>query len=149
MASSSATTVEEYLAELAEDRRKAIAAVRKVILKNLPQGYKETMVSGMIGYVVPLEIYPDTYNGQALWYAALASQKNYMSVYLCNVYGHQATAEWFKKRYAESGKKLDMGKSCVRFKKLEDLPLDLIGETIARTPLDKFLRFYESIQAKK
>lgn len=141
MVTSKAKSVEDYLAELPEDRRQAIAAVRKVILKNLPKGYEETMQYGMISYVVPLEKYPDTYNKQALAIASLASQKNYMTLYLMCVYGNTET--WFKKRYEASGKKLDMGKSCVHFKKLDDLALDVIGETIARTPLSTFIKQYE------
>ena len=148
MATSTAKTVDAYLAELPADRREAIAAVRKVILKHLPKGYKECMAFGMIVYVIPLQDYPVTYNKQPLMYAALASQKNYMSVYLCNVYGHKETDTWFRKRWAETGKKLDMGKSCVRFKTLEDLPLDVIGETIARTPVERFIRVYEQSRVK-
>jgi hypothetical protein len=148
VATSTAKTVDAYLAELPADRREAIAAVRKVILKHLPKGYKECMAFGMIVYVIPLQDYPVTYNKQPLMYAALASQKNYMSVYLCNVYGHKETDTWFRKRWAETGKKLDMGKSCVRFKTLEDLPLDVIGETIARTPVERFIRVYEQSRVK-
>ena len=148
MASSSATTVTEYLAELPADRRLAISAVRKVIKANLPAGYKEVMQHGMICYVVPLTTYPDTYNGQPLCYAALASQKQYMSVYLTNVYGTKNVEAWFRERWAQTGKKLNMGKSCVRFKQLEDLPLDLIGETIAKTPLKAFLKIVEAVHKK-
>ena len=124
MARSKATTVEEYLDELADDRRETVEAVRDVVTANLPDGYEETVQFGMISYVVPLERYPKTYNRQALQYAALASQKNYVSLYLMNVYGDQETERWFLDRYKASGKRLDMGKSCVRFKSVEDLPLD-------------------------
>ncbi len=144
MAQSKAQTVEEYLAELPIDRREAIVAVRKVILAHLPQGYEETMQFGMIGYVIPLERYPKTYNQQALQYAALASQKNYMSLYLMNIYGDKETQEWFTEQYRASGKRLDMGKSCVRFKKLEDLPIHLIGQAIARTTVAEFIKRYEA-----
>jgi hypothetical protein len=99
---------------------------------------------GMLSYEVPLSRYADTYNGQPLPYAALASQKRYMSLYLNSVYGDPATERWFTDRYEASGKRLDMGKSCVRFKHLDDLPLDLIAETIARTPVDDFIRRYET-----
>ena len=146
---SSAQTVEEYLAELAPNRREAINAVRKVILDNLPAGYEEVMQFGMIGYVIPLERYPVTYNKQALQYAALASQKHYMSVYLMNVYGDPDAEQWFAEQYRASGKKLDMGKSCVRFKKLDDLPLDLIGRAIARTPVDEYIAVYEAARGKR
>ena len=126
-----------------EDRRAAISAVRQVVLENLPQGYEEMMQFGMIGYVIPLERYPVTYNGQALQYAARASQKNYMSLYLRNVYSDEAVERWFVDRYKDSGKRLDMGKACVRFKSLQDLPIDLVGEAIALTPVDRFIERYE------
>ena len=144
MARSEATTVEEYLDELADDRRATLEAVRDVVRANLPDGYEETVQFGMISYVVPLERYPKTYNRQALQYAALASQKNYVSLYLMNVYGNEETERWFVDRYRASGKRLDMGKACVRFKSIDDLPLDLIGETIARTPVDDFIALYET-----
>ena len=143
MARSEAKTVEEYLDELTDDRRETVEAVRDVVRANLPDGYEETVQFGMISYVVPLERYPKTYNRQALQYAALASQKNYVSLYLMNVYGNEETERWFVDRYRASGKRLDMGKSCVRFKSIDDLPLDLIGETIARTPVDDFIALYE------
>ena len=149
MAHSKAATVDEYLAEQSPDRRAALEAVRRVILENLPRGYVETMQYGMIGYVVPLEKYPVTYNKQPLGVAALASQKNYLSLYLMNVYGDPETERWFVEEYQASGKKLDMGKSCVRFKKLEDLPLDLIGRAIARTSVDEFIGMYEAARRKK
>ena len=144
MARSEATTVEEYLDELADDRRETVEAVRDVVRANLPDGYEETVQFGMISYVVPLERYPKTYNRQALQYAALASQKNYVSLYLMNVYGNQETERWFLDSYKASGKRLDMGKSCVRFKSVEDLPLDLVGETIARTSVDDYIALYET-----
>jgi hypothetical protein len=139
--------VDQYLAELSPDRRTPISAVRGAILDNLPEGYQETMQFGMIGYVVPLDRYPKTYNRQPLQYVALASQKNYMSVYLMNVYGDEQTERWFTERYKASGKKLDMGKSCVRFKSLEHLPVDLIGEAVARATVDEFIELYEASRA--
>ena len=126
-----------------EDLRAAISAVRQVVLENLPQGYEEMMQFGMIGYVIPLERYPFTYNGQALQFAPLASQKNYMSLYLMNVYSDEVVERWFVDRYKDSGKRLDMGKACVRFKSLQDLPIDLVGEAIALTPVDRFIERYE------
>ena len=141
---SDATTVDDYLAELEPDRKASVAAVREVILENLPDGYEEVMQYGMISYIVPTTILAETYNGQPLMYAALASQKRYMSLYLTNVYGDEGSAEWFRQRYAASGKKLNMGKSCVRFRKLEDLPLDVVGEAIALTPMDEFLEIYRA-----
>ena len=144
MVKSTAVTVEEYLNELAPPRREAIAAMRQVILDHLPQGYGEAMEFGMIGYVVPLKTYPKTYNKRPLMYAALASQKNYMSLYLMNVYGDRETETWFTERFRASGKKLDMGKSCVHFKKLDDLPLELLGEVIARTSVAGFIERNEA-----
>ena len=149
MAQSNAETVEEYLAELAPDRAEALAVVRKVILDNLPDGYREVMQYGMIGYVIPLETYPVTYNKQALCYAALASQKNYMSLYLMNVYGDPETERWFVEGYKAQGKKLNMGKSCVRFKNLDDLPLDLVGQAIARTSVAQHIERYEAARRKR
>ena len=143
MAYSNATTVEEYLGELTPERREAMETIRKLILANLPPGYEEVMQFGMIGYVVPLERYPVTYNKQALGVVALASQKNYISIYLMIVYGDQETAKWFEEEFRASGKKLNMGKSCVRFKRPDDLPLDLIGKAVARTSVEEFLAHYE------
>lgn len=144
MVTSTATTPDEYVASLPEDRAAAVQAVRDVINANLPAGYREGMAFGMIGWYVPLERFGDTYNGQPLGLAALASQKNHLSLYLNNVYGDRETEAWFRQRWARSGKKLDMGKSCVRFRQLEDLPLEVIGEAIARTDLDGFVERYQA-----
>jgi hypothetical protein len=148
---SKAKTVAQYLAELPADRREAIDAVRKVILNNLPAGFEEAIQYGMIGYVVPHTLFPAGYHcdpSQPLCFAALASQKNYMAVYLMTVYGNKKTEEWFKKAYKATGKKLDMGKSCVRFKKLDDLPLDVIGQAIARVPVKSYIKAYEESRQK-
>ena len=146
MVTSTAATPDEYVASLPGDRAAAVQAVRDVINANLPAGYREGMAFGMIGWYVPLERYADTYNGQPLGLVALASQKNHLSLYLNNVYGDPGTEAWFRELWARTGKKLDMGKSCVRFRRLEDLPLDVIGETIARTELDGFIRRYEAVR---
>ena len=143
MARSDATTPDEYIAALPDDRREAVAEVRRVIRDNLPNGYTEGMAYGMIGWYVPLETFGDTYNGQPLGLASLASQKNHIALYLNNVYGNPELDAWFRDRWAQSGKKLDMGKSCVRFRRLDDIPLDVIGETIARSDLASFLAQYE------
>ena len=140
---STAPTVEAYLAELPDDRRAALAAVRAVILENLPAGFEEGMQYGMIGYYVPLERYPETYNGEPLALAALASQKRHMALYLMSIYGDAAEDSWFRTRWESTGKRLDMGKSCVRFRRLEDVPLDVVGEAIARTSADDFIAAYE------
>ena len=144
MATSTATTPDEYIASLPDDRGAALAAVVDVVRHNLPEGFEEGMQFGMIGWYVPLERFPDTYNGQPLGLVGLASQKHYMSLYLNSVYGDKQTEAWFKERYEASGKKLDMGKSCVRFRRVDDLPLDVIAETIARVDLDSFLAQYEA-----
>ena len=149
MVRSSATTVEDYLDELASERRVQIEAVRSVVLENLPYGYTESMNWGMITWETPLERYPKTYNKQPLMYAALASQKNYMSLYLMCVYAHDGAQTEFERRYRASGKKLNMGKSCVRFKSVDDLPMDLIAETIASTPVDDYIKSYEAARKKK
>jgi len=144
---SKATTVEQYLAELPEDRREAIEVVRQTILKNLPKGYEEGMQYGMIGYFVPHTVYPPGYHcdpKQPLPFAALASQKNHMAIYLMCIYGDSDQQEWFRNAWIETGKKLDMGKSCVRFKKIENIPLKVIGQAIKRVPAKKFIEFYEA-----
>jgi hypothetical protein len=142
MVMSKATTVEAYLEELPDDRRAAISAVRDVILKNLPKGYEEVINWGMITYQIPLERYPNTYNGQPLMFAALASQKNHMAVYLC-VCMSKEIETWFREEFRKAGKKLDMGKSCVRFKKLDDLPLAVIGKAIKKVSPKAYIAYYE------
>ena len=141
---STAQTVEDYLAELLPDRRDALSEVRKAILDNLPAGFKEAMEFGMIGYVIPLETYPKTYNGQPLLYAALASQKNHMSLYLMCIYSHEGSRAWFMNELEKRGKKLSIGKACIRFKRLEDLPLDLVGEAIAYSSVEGYIEIYET-----
>ena len=136
---SNAKTVKEYIAELPDERKKAISIVRKTILENLPDGYEEVMNWGMITYQVPLETYPDTYNKKPLMYAALASQKNHMAVYLSGIYVSEDSRKKFEKAYKDSGKRLDAGKSCVRFRKLDDLPIDLIGKCIASVQVEDFV----------
>src|SRR5438046_900300 len=132
-----AASVERYLAALPQDRRSAIEAVREVILENLDKDYEEGMQYGMIGYYVPHRVFPAGYHcdpKQPLPFAALASQKGYMALYLMAVYGDADHQAWFRDAWAKTGKKLDMGKACVRFKKLADLPLSVIGEVIRRVP---------------
>jgi len=148
MAKSKAATVQEYLDELPADRRDVVAAVREVILRHLPSGYRESMNWGMINYEVPLERYPDTYNGQPLCYAGLAAQKNHFAVYLMCVYGNDKQEAWLKREFEKAGKKLDMGKSCVRFRKLEDLLLDAIGKVVAGTTPEQFIAYYEASRRK-
>lgn len=147
---SQAATVEEYLTKLPEDRNEAIAAVRKVILANLDKDYAEGMQYGMIGYYVPHRVYPPGYHcdpKQPLPFAGLASQKNHMSIYLMCVYSDAKEMEWFQKAWAKTGKRLDMGKACIRFKTVNDLPLDVIGEAIRRVPAKKHIANYEKALA--
>ncbi len=144
MVSSHATTVEQYLAEISDDQRGDVEAVRELVLANLPDGYVETMRWGMITYEVPLETYPDTYNGKPLMFVALAAQKRHLALYLTNVAFVRGGEEAFKTKYLETGKKLDMGRSCLRFKRLDDLATDVIAESISSLPLDEFVRQYEA-----
>lgn len=146
---SKATTVQAYLASLPEDRRAALQAIRAVILKNLGKGFVEAMQYGMIGYVVPHSIFPDGYHcdpKQPLTFAGLASQKNYMSLYLMCVYGDAAHAEEFRRDWLATGKKLDMGKSCIRFKRLEDVALDAVAQSIRRVTVKGYVDSYVKIR---
>lgn len=136
--SSKAETVAEYLDDLEPDRREAISAVREVIVDHLGDGFVEEMRWGMICYEVPLDIEPDTYNGKPLMYAALASQKRHMAVYLSGIYGDDELRERFEADYEATGKRMDIGKSCVRFRKLDDLPVELIGAAIGEFSVDEF-----------
>jgi hypothetical protein len=145
---SKATTVGQYLKELPADRRAAISELRRVIRRNLPKGFQEGMQYGMIGYYVPHKLYPAGYHcdpKQPLPYVSLASQKNHMSLYLCAAYHNKRENDWFQKAWQETGKKLDMGKSCIRFKKIADVPLDVVAAAVARMSVDEFVEFYESV----
>jgi hypothetical protein len=147
MAVSAATSVEAYLDELPPDRRAVVRAVRDAVRRRLPAGYVEGMSFGMIGWGVPLARYPDTYNGQPLAYAALAAQKGHYALYLMDAYQDPARARWLADAFARAGKKLDMGESCLRFKSLDDLPLDVVGEFIAGRSVDAFIAQYEAVRA--
>lgn len=142
MVSSAAKTVSAYLRELPADRRAAISKLRKVIRDNLPEGYEEAMQYGMVSYIIPLSRYPDTYNKQALAMASLASQKQYMSLYLMNLYDTALEAE-LRAGFEAIGKKPNIGRCCVRFKTLEDIPLDAIGGLIAKVSVEDFIAHYE------
>jgi hypothetical protein len=153
---SKSTTVAGYLRNLPVDRRLVVSAVRDVILANLGKGYEEGMQYGMIGYYVPHSVFPAGYHcdpTQPLPFAAIAAQKNYYSVYLmgvyCGCYGARETelATWFREAWVASGRKLNMGASCVRFTKIEDCALDVLGEAIRRVPAEKYIRHYESTLA--
>lgn len=143
MTRSRAETVEEYLEALPADRRATIRALRELILKNLPEGYRESMNWGMISYEIPLERYADTYNDQPLGCIALASQKNYCTLHLNSVYQDPELRARLERGFERAGKKLDMGKACLRFRRVEDLPLDAIGEIVASVPPETLIRTYE------
>lgn len=154
MASSPAAkpaTVAEYLAALPPDRRSAIDTLREVLRKNLSKGYAEGMQYNMIGYFVPHDVFPDGYHcdpRQPLPFAAIASQKSHMSLYLMGLYMNPAADKAFRQAWARSGKKLDMGKSCIRFKSLDDLALNVLGDTIAAMPAKAYIEHYKATLAK-
>ena len=146
---STAQTVDDYLAELPGDRFDAITQLRELILERLPDGYEEAMSWGMITYQVPLEAYPDTYNGKPLMYAALASQKNHFAVYLSGIYQDDGRRDDFMEAYKETGKRLDVGQSCVRFRKLDDVPFEVIADAIAAIPIEEFIEVAKQARSKK
>ncbi len=148
MSAARAKTVGEYLKQLPPDRRKSLSAVRAVVLENLPKGYEEAVGWGAITYAIPLADYPDTYNGQPLCIAALTAGKQYCSIHLMAAYGDSKTRTWLEEQFKKSGKKLDMGKACVRFKTPDDLPLDAIGKVIARVSPKKYIEVYEASRRK-
>ena len=143
---SDAGTVEEYLDNLPSERREVVSAVRDVINEALPHGYVEGIAFGMIGWSVPLERFPDTYNGQPLSYVALAAQKRYYSLYLNSVYAGSVEREALRRRWETTGRKFDMGKSCFRFTTLDDLDLGLVAEVVAATSVDEFIQQYEQMR---
>ena len=142
MVSSVALTVAAYLASLPPERRKVMRAVLAAIRKGMPKGYRESMGYGMIMWSIPLSVLPDTYNGQPLCYAALAAQKNHYAAYLMGPYGNPKILSELKAGYKKAGIKLDMGKSCVRFRGLDGVALDVIRDVVARIPADEYMRIY-------
>jgi uncharacterized protein YdhG (YjbR/CyaY superfamily) len=147
-----ASTVAQYLAALPTDRRAALSAVRKVINENRPDGYEEGMQFGMISWYVPLSLYPAGYGENPkvpLPLVCLASQKSGMVLHFLCFYCDPTLSTWFVSQYKKSGKKLDMGKGCVRFKKLEDLALDVVGRTVARVPAEEHMANYRATRARK
>ena len=147
MVSSAATSVDQYLAELPPERRAIVARVRDVVRASIPSGYVESMGWGMICWAIPLSRYPDTYNRQPLGYVCLAAQKNYYVLHLTVLYMDPVRAERFAKAFEATGRKLDMGKGCVRFRRLEDLPLDVVADTVAGTTPDDYIAAYERARA--
>ncbi len=144
MVQSSAASVTGYLEELPAERRAVVAAVREVVLRHLPPGYQEEMNWGMITWSIPLERYPETYNGQPLCYAALAAQKNYYSLYLMSVYQDSAEEGALREAFRKAGKKLDIGKCCIRFRSVDDLVLDAVGREVASVSVDAYITRYEA-----
>jgi len=149
---SAATTPDQYISELPEDRKIAMEQLRKIVLDNLPAGFKEVMSYGMLGYCVPHEIYPNGYHcnpKDPLPFFAMASQKNSINIYHMMLYADKELHDWFVAEYPKYSKsKLDMGKSCIRFKKTADIPYDLIGELMSKVTLDQWIERYESTLKK-
>ena len=142
MAPATGPTVASYLASLPPERRRVVSRVRSVVRRAMPKGYKEAIGYGMISWNVPLSVLPDTYNGQPLCYVALAAQKHYFALYLMGPYGHPPLMAELKAGYKAAGLRLDMGKSCLRFRSLDDLALDVISRVIARIPMATFVAAY-------
>ncbi len=149
MASGSATTPAAYLKSLPADRRTVVSAMRALVNKAIPGGYREMMGHGMITWAVPLSVCAETYNGQPLLYAALDGQRLKISLHLMSVYGHEPTLEALQAGFKKAGKRLDMGKGCVRFKRLEDLDLPSIMQAIAAIPMDKYVAHVRAARAKR
>lgn len=150
---SKAASVSDYIAELTEERQQAINALRKVIRKNMPKGFKECMSYGMIGYVVPHSLYPKGYHCKPedpLPFMNIASQKNFIAIYHMGIYGSPQLLKWFTDAHAKvSAKKLDMGKSCIRYKKAEDIPYELIGELAGKITPEEWITMYEKAFTRK
>jgi uncharacterized protein YdhG (YjbR/CyaY superfamily) len=148
MISSSAQTVDAYLAELSPAAQEVVSEVRAIVLENLPEGYVEVMNWGMICYEVPLSVFPKTYNKKPLMFAALAAQKNHYALYLTAIYQDEEKMNQLRDGFLASGIKPDIGKSCIRFKKLENLPLEVIAKLIAAVPMEQFITQYEQVKGK-
>lgn len=142
-----ASTPEDYLKSLPDDRHVAMAAVREIVLAHLPEGMVETVNWGMLSYEVPLTLCSDTYNGKPLSFAGLASQKNHMALYLSGIYADEGLREEFEAKYRATGRRMDVGKSCVRFRTLDDLPLDVVGWAIGAMTTQEFIATY--LQARE
>jgi hypothetical protein len=150
---SQAETPEQYISELSDERRPAIKNIRSAILKNLPSGFEETMSYGMIGYVVPHSVYPDGYHTDPslpLPFINLASQKNHIALYHSGIYSDEKLKGWFTSEYKNTiGKKPDMGKSCIRFKKTDSIPLKLIGDLASKMTAEEWIELYENMRKNK
>ena len=149
MARSPAITVEQYLANLPADRRTEVTRVQDMVTRHMPGGYEQMMSFGAISWAVPLSRLPDTYNGQPLCYVALGTHKSYNTLYLMGAYGSATQRAELEAAFKTSGKKMDMGKSCLHFKKADDLPLDAIGRLIAAISSEKWVEIYERSRAER
>jgi hypothetical protein len=148
MFTNKAKTVAEYLAGLPPDRKKLVSAARSLVRKHLPKGFKEEIGWGAITWVVPLSKFPDTYNKQPLCYAALAAQKNYVSLYLMMAYGDPKKYAWLKNQFEKAGLKMDMGKSCLHFRSLDDIPVDAVAKLIASHTPAQWIEIYKKSRKK-
>ena len=148
MVQSAAANVEEYLADLPPERAEVVEQVRQLVLDHLPDGVEETMNWGMICYEIPLERYPETYNGKPLMYAGLAAQKHHYALYLHSVYSSEEVEQALRDAYAEAGVKLDVGKSCVRFKRLDQLVPDALADAIGAVTVDEYIERYEAARRR-
>lgn len=149
MVVSAATTVDAYLKGLPEERRKVIAKVRGVVKKHLPKGYKEEMLWGMISYVIPLERYPNTYNKKPLTYVALAAQKNDFAFYFTGPFKGAGVDEEIKALFTAAGRARDIGRSCLHFGGIDEVPLDVLGGVVASMPVDRYIELYEKAKPPK
>ena len=140
--------VASFVAKLPAARRREVESVRDVIRQYIPDGYEEVISKNMLVYQVPLERYSDTHNGHPLWYVALASEKSYLSLHLMRVYGDAAQAQRLREGFRAAGKKLDMGKACVRFQTADDLALDVVAEIVASTPSDRWVEIAEAARRR-
>jgi hypothetical protein len=146
------TSVAGYLKGLPVERRALVEAVRRTILDHLPEGYVEVMQYGMIGYAVPIALYPAGYHarrGEPLPYVALGNQKHHVAVHLFGLYADPKGEAWLRATWARTGKRLDMGKGCVRFRSLDDVPVDALGAAVARLPVRDFIDLYEAGRASR
>ncbi len=147
-AARSATSADGYVAALPRERAEDLERVLTTVRGALPEGYEETTAFGMVSWVVPLDVYPDTYNGRPLGYAALAAQKRHGSLYLMGLYGDAEREADFRRRWTATGRRLDMGRSCLRFRSADDLDLDLVAEVVGSLPVEDFVAVYERSRAR-
>jgi hypothetical protein len=149
MKNATARTPAQYIAALPPERRPAIRRVRQVIRRHLPAGYRELVGFGMIMYSVPLSVLPDTYNGQPLCYAALAAQKRHNALYLMAAYGNPELNALLKDGFRRAGKRLDMGKACIRFQSPDDLPLEVVGDIVGLVPMKQYVETYRASRRRR